>query len=273
MVSVGVVWQITYKISAGCIHIERVSLTMKMIAIYSSKGGVGKTATAVNLAYGSARSGNKTLLCDMDPQGAAGYYYRIRPKDNFNRKQFLKGDLAPFIRGTDFAGLDLLPAHFSFRNLDIALDDRGGSARELKKIFASVKEEYDVLILDCPPNMTLLSENIIMAADLVLIPVIPTTLSILSFAQLIKLADKLKLNRKKLAAFFSMVDKRKNMHSDTIANYGKKKMFLASEIPYLADVEKMGIHRQPVAVSVPVSTAALAYEQLWQEVWLLGVQL
>lgn len=244
---------------------------MKMIAIYSSKGGVGKTATAVNLAYGCARSGKRTLLCDMDPQGAAGYYYRIRPKESFNRKQFLKGDLGPFIRGTDFENLDLLPAHFSFRNLDIALDERGGSANELKRIFASIKDEYDVLILDCPPNMTLLSENIIIAADLVVTPVIPTTLSILSFAQLIKLADKLEVNRKKLAAFFSMVDRRKNMHSDTIFKFGKKKVFLVTEIPYLADVEKMGLHRQPVAVSVPASAAATAYEQLWQEVWRRGL--
>ena len=104
----------------------------------------------------------------MDPQGAAGYYYRIRPKESFNRKQFLKSDLQPFIKGTDFENLDLLPAHFSFRNLDIALDGSGESVNELKRIFSCVKGEYDVLILDCPPNMTLLSENIIIVADMVL---------------------------------------------------------------------------------------------------------
>ncbi|MDO8947870.1 MAG: ParA family protein, partial [Desulfocapsaceae bacterium] len=73
--------------------------------------------------------------------------------------------------------------------------------------------------------------------------------------------------------FFSMVDRRKTMHSATIAKFGKKKMFLTSEISYLADVEKMGLYRQPVAVSVPTSSAAIAYEQLWQEVWRRGIQL
>ncbi len=81
----------------------------------------------------------KILLCEMDPQGAAGYYYRIRPKESLNRKRFLKGNLQPFIKGTDFENLDLLPAHFSFRNLDIALDDSGESANELKRIFACVR--------------------------------------------------------------------------------------------------------------------------------------
>ena len=94
---------------------------MKILAVYSSKGGVGKTATSVNLAYTALQSGERVLLCDMDSQGAASYYYRIKPKKKFNRSRLLQGNYYQFIRGTDYPGLDLLPAHFSFRNLDIAL--------------------------------------------------------------------------------------------------------------------------------------------------------
>ncbi|MGZ4960500.1 MAG: ParA family protein, partial [Methylomonas sp.] len=90
---------------------------MNVLAVYSIKGGVGKTASAVNLAYTAARNGYRTLVWDLDPQGASSYYFRIKPKIKGGSKDLITGkrELEGLIKGTDFENLHLLPADFSFR--------------------------------------------------------------------------------------------------------------------------------------------------------------
>ena len=240
---------------------------MKTLAIYSNKGGVGKTTTAVNLSYTLARSGTRTLLVDLDSQGAATYYFPVRPNKTYNKKRLLKGSVDNFIRATDFDNLDLLPSHRSFRNLDLAL---GRSATEkkrviLKKILGGLQDEYELIVLDCPPNMTLLSENIVLASDVVVVPVIPTTLSVLALQQVIKMVKKLHGPRKKLAPFFSMVEQKKKLHLETMNMYRKDSAFLKTAIPYRSLIERMGVSRCPVGVSSPQSEVQLSYRKLGLE--------
>ncbi|MDP6775562.1 MAG: AAA family ATPase [Candidatus Latescibacteria bacterium] len=242
---------------------------MDILALYNIKGGVGKTAAAVNLAYLAARDGHKTILCDLDPQASASYYLRIRPSKRLDKRKLLKGGdhILRNIKGTDFENLDFLPSAPSYRNLDIELAARKRPRRTLGDVLRPLKQEYSTMFLDCPPNITLVSENVFRAVDYLVVPLIPTTLSMLAYSKLVRFFKRRQLNLSKVYPFFSMVERRKKMHREILdgaPSLGGQ--FLTSHIPYSADVEKMGLHRRPVACDRPSSPAALAYQKLWDEI-------
>ncbi|OQX19320.1 MAG: cobyrinic acid a,c-diamide synthase [Desulfobulbaceae bacterium A2] len=240
---------------------------MGIIAVYSIKGGVGKTAAAVNLAHLAAQEGGRTLLCDLDAQGSSSYYFRVRPAKKYDSSSLLKGgrEIEDNIRGTDFANLDLLPADLSYRHLDIELEGLKKSRKRLRRVLEPLEGVYDWIVLDCPPNITLLAENIFRAADLILVPFVPTTLSQLARAQLLDFLAGQELAQDKVLFFFSLVERRKRMHQEVMAGFTGDAAVLNSGIPYLADVERMGIFRQPVTAALPDSPAAEAYRALWRE--------
>ncbi|MFN8424467.1 MAG: AAA family ATPase [Anaerolineae bacterium] len=152
---------------------------MRILASYAIKGGVGKTATAVNLAWEAWRGGASVLVWDMDPQGAASFYFRVAPEIAGGAKRLVRGDgdVASLIRGSDYDGLDVLPADFSYRHLDLYLDAARRPTRRLVRLLAPLAERYDVAILDCAPGISLVSESVFALAGTLLVPTIPTTLS------------------------------------------------------------------------------------------------
>ncbi|NYT86731.1 ParA family protein [Pollutimonas harenae] len=243
---------------------------MKIIACYSNKGGVGKTATSVNLAYAMAASGHKTLLCDLDPQGASGFYFRVKPSKRLTNTAFFKdaGKFADAIRGSDYDNLDILPANMSFRDFDVFLSQMHHSHNRLQKSLKSVKEDYDVIVLDCPPTISTLSENVFRSANAIVVPVIPTTLSERTFEQLLAFFKESKLPVQKLHGFFSMVQGVKTLHIETMEAMGDKfrKRFLHTHIPFASDIERMGVYRAPVLATAPNSPAGMAYYELSKEI-------
>ncbi len=241
---------------------------MSILASYNIKGGVGKTATAVNLAYLSAREGARTLLWDLDPQGAASFYFRIDAQVKGGVKIVEKaGRAAKRIKGSDFEGLDLIPADFSYRMMDIVLDNSKESRARLGMAMEKLKGEYDRIFLDCPPGLTLVSENIFHASDALVVPTIPTTLSLRTLGQLFDFHKRNGPKKLKILPFYSMVDRRKHLHRLILETPTKALPgILRSDIPYAADVEKMGVQRKPLAAFAAHSTPGVAYEALWREI-------
>jgi chromosome partitioning protein len=140
---------------------------VKVLALYSIKGGVGKTTAAVNLSAEAARCGARVLLWDLDPQGAATFAFRIQQgfKGGAGRLVTKRGELARHVRETDVPGVHLVPADFSLRNLDLELDGAKHSTDRLRRLLAAQEDRYDVAILDCPPGISLSSEAVFVAAD------------------------------------------------------------------------------------------------------------
>jgi cellulose biosynthesis protein BcsQ len=242
---------------------------MKTLAVYNIKGGVGKTTAAVNLAWQAARSGARVLVWDLDPQAAATFYFRVRARILGGGKQLLRGktDVDAHIRGTDFMNLDLLPADFSYRHMDLVLRDAAKPTRRLRKLLRPLDAEYDYVVLDCPPSISLVSENVFQAADALLVPMIPTTLSLRTLNQLSDFCRNNDLGALDVLPFFSMVDRRKKLHRQIVESLGSSRtQFLATGVPYASEIEKMGVHRQPLGAFARRSPLLEVYADLWREI-------
>ena len=150
------------------------------------------------------------------------------------------------------------------------LDERAKPTRQLAKLLKPLASSYDDVFLDCPPSMSLLSENVLRAADVVLVPLIPTTLSLRTMDQLREYVDGLRGVRPSVLGFYSMVDRRKRLHRDLLdapapAHSSGQDDLAQTYIPSLSIVEQMAARRIPVTEFAPRSVAAQRYRQLWAE--------
>ncbi len=242
---------------------------MEIIAVYNIKGGVGKTTTAVNLAYLSAAAGWPTLLWDLDPQGAATFMLQSRPRAKSGAKRLIRGEreLNKLVKATDYDHLDILPANFSYRRMDLHLHARKRPAERLIQLMRPLHRRYGCLFLDCPPGLSLVSENILHAANTLLVPVLPSPLSTRMLEQLCQFIEQKDWHKLEILPFFSMVDNRKSLHREGMTLIRERfPMMLETTIPYSSDIEQASVRRAPLPAYAPRKWVAQRYLALWQEI-------
>lgn len=240
---------------------------MKTVAVYSTKGGVGKTTTAVNLAW-EASHNYRVLLWDLDPQGASTFLLNVKPRVKGGVDSLIQGktDVNDAIRSTSYPNLHVLPADESYRGLDLVLDAAKKSSQRVAKVIESVSNDYDVVILDCPPGASLVAENALHAADLVVVPLVPSPLSLRS---LVQVNDIIATSERppKVIAFLSMVDRRKLVHRSAAETLPKEHpQVIDLFVPATVMVERMGAERAPIGAYAPRAETAQAFAQLWGHV-------
>jgi len=237
---------------------------MRVIAVYSTKGGVGKTTAAVSLAFEASR-GNRVLLWDLDPQGAATFILQVKPKLRDGVDALVKGKtpLHRAIRATAYDRIDMLPSDDSYRELEQLFDAAKKPSHQIDHVLERMTDDYDVVILDCPPGSSLVAQNAVFGADVVVVPLVPSALSLRSLDQVLQIVSESK-RPVPVVGFLSMVDRRKSAHRSAVDHLAAHRSEVSDVVvPASVVVERMGYELAPIGVYAPRSDAAVAYRDLW----------
>lgn len=237
---------------------------MAVIGVYSVKGGVGKTTLAVDMAWRSAvRSGHSTLLWDLDPQGGAGWLLGL-PDRMGNRASSVfqrEGRPSELITQTRYPGLSVLQSDGSLRSLSLTLA-RIGKRKRLARMAASLASEYPRIIIDCPPVLNEISDQVFAAADLLIVPLPPSPLSARALPMI---REEILANHPRhppILPVLSMYDARRKLHREVHTGFAAG----WPVIPMASAIEQTAVRRAPLGTFAAWTEVNARLQRLWDAI-------
>lgn len=247
-----------------------------IISIVNQKGGVAKTTTAINLSAAIGQKGKKVLLVDLDPQGNATSGIGISKKSlELTTYDVLMGEARPSeaIVKTDFKNVSIIPATQALAEAELRLAAFESKTLQLRKALLQIKDDYDIIIIDCLPSLGVLALNGLSACDRIIIPMQCEPYSLEGVAELLATVKRVKNSTNKglqiMGIVFTMLDKRLTVNKDVMAaiksNFPADTIF-KTEIPRAVKISEAPSHGEPITYYDPSSKGAEAYKKLAAEV-------
>lgn len=247
----------------------------RIIAVSNQKGGVGKTTTTINLSAALAEQGKKVLLADMDPQGNATSGVGVDKSSQKNTIYELLLGTAKYedcLVKTSTENLWILPADINLSGVEIEFLDMDRREYRLKDILEKVKEDFDFILIDCPPSLNMLTVNAMAAADSVLVPIQCEYYALEGLSQLLHTIDLVqkRLNPELImeGVVFTMYDARTNLSVQVVDNVKRnlKQNIYNTIIPRSVRLAEAPSYGMPITAYSPSSAGANSYRLLALEV-------